>query len=518
MSAKRGIVLGLLVALSLSIGACGGAAPTPTPTSPPPTATPIPSPTPTPRPSPTPTETPIPYLRQWAGDAIASSQYGDPSWSALQAVGEPDTEACGDSDAAWASERGDTVEWLIVYYDTLVYATEVNIVQNYNADQVVQVDLVDQDGNFVTVYTQEPHLVEKPCPYTLSIPLDQTDFLVQGVRITVDQSALGLGWNEIDAVELVGLPGEGVAERPVIEPTATPTPFPPPEGFVWRLGGEGEGGISSDQFTNLGKMDTSADNLVYVADALEGIWVFDAEGNQVNRIIHDDLNNPTDVKIGPDGNVYVAAWGNNQVFVFTPGGALVTRWGEAGTGDGQFGEFSPQALAVGPDGSVYVLDENEDEAGNKLVRVQKFGADGAFVGAFPIPGAFFGATAMDVGPDGNLYVVGWMAGEIMKFDPEGNLLGRLAGSALAGASPTSLDFDAEGNMYLAVGYPAGVMKLDPMGNLLAQFGVPVEGGEHPWPEGGFYRPTGAAVLADGSRVFVADQSSYFTYITAFEFK
>ena len=40
----------------------------------------------------------------------------------------------------------------------------------------------------------------------LSIDLGETDFLVHGVRITVDQSVLGLGWNEIDAVELVGIP------------------------------------------------------------------------------------------------------------------------------------------------------------------------------------------------------------------------------------------------------------------------------------------------------------------------
>nr|HID13832.1 hypothetical protein [Anaerolineae bacterium] len=467
-------------------------------------------------PIPSPTETPIPIARQWATDAVASSQYSDLDWSALQATGKPNTAECGDYETAWASEDSDTVEWLIVYYKTLVYATELNIIQTYNPDQVVQVDLIDLNGDFVTVYTQEPHVVERPCPYILTIEVEQTDFLVQGVRITIDQSVLGLGWNEIDAVELVGVAGEGVAKRPVIEPTPTLTPFPPPEGFVWRLGGES--GVAADQFAALGGVDTDANDLVYVADNTHGIWVFDADGNQVNLITAADLNNPTDVKIGPDGNVYAAAWGANQVFVFTPGGALIAQWGEVGIDEGEFGEFSPVALAVGPDGTVYVLDENEDEAGNEIVRVQKFSPDGTFLGAFPITEEFFAATAMDVGPDGNLYVVGFTGGYILKFDPEGNLLARLGQAALDFAGPQSLNFDTDGNMYVAIWTPASVVKLDPLGNLVAQFGVEVEDGETAWPEGGFYQPGGAAALADGSRVFATDWSGYFAYITAFEFK
>jgi DNA-binding beta-propeller fold protein YncE len=447
---------------------------------------------------------------------VASSQYSDPDWSALQATGEPDTPECGDYATAWASSASSTVEWLDVYYDTPMYVTEINIIQTYNPDQVVKVDLIDLDGEIVPLYTQEPHAVERPCPYILTIEVEQTDFPVQGVRITIDQSVLGLGWNEIDAVELAGVPGEGEMVRPIIETPPPPTPFPPPEGFVWRLGGES--GIAADQFAALGGMDTDANDLVYVADNIHGIWVFDAEGNQVNLITSGDLNNPTDVKIAPDGNVYVAAWGANQVFVFTPGGALITQWGEAGIGDGQFGDFSPVALAVGPDGTVYVLDKNEDEAGNEVVRVQKFSPDGTFLGAFPIIEEYFAATAMDVGPDGNLYVVGFVGGYILKFDPDGNLLARLGEAALDFTSPQSLNFDAEGNMYVAIWTPASVVKLDPLGNLVAQFGIEVEDGETAWPEGGFYHPAGAAALADGSRVFATDWSGPFAYITAFEFK
>jgi sugar lactone lactonase YvrE len=464
-----------------------------------------------------PADTPTPEpISQWASDALASSQYGDPGWSALQAVGEPDTENCGDRETAWASAASGTVEQLDVYFDTLVFATEINIVQTYNPDQVVQVDLIDLDGEIVSLYTQEPQVVNDPCPYTLTIEMEQTEYLVQGVRITVDQSVLGLGWNEIDAVELIGVPGEGEAVRPVMEGPATPTPFPPPEGFAWRLGGES--GIAADEFAALGGMDTDANDLVYVSDNTHGIWVFDADGNQVNLIVSNDLNNPTDVKVGPDGNLFVAAWGANQVFVFTPGGAKVTQWGEAGTGEGQFGDFSPQALAVDPDGTVYVLDDNLDEAGESITRVQKFSSDGTYLGEFPISDEYFAASGIDVGPDGNIYVVGFVGGYMLKFDTEGNQLAHLADTALDFTGPQSLNIDSQGNMYVAIWTPASVLKLDPMGNLVAQFGVAIENGGAPWPEGGFYMTISAAALLDGSRVFAADGSAEFAYITAFEFK
>jgi autotransporter translocation and assembly factor TamB len=56
------------------------------------------------------------------------------------------------------------------------------------------------------VFVQEPHQVDQPCPYTLSIPVELTEDSFDSVRITLDQSILGLGWNQIDAVELVGEP------------------------------------------------------------------------------------------------------------------------------------------------------------------------------------------------------------------------------------------------------------------------------------------------------------------------
>ena len=153
-------------------------------------------------------------IRQWASAAEASTEYGNPDWNAGQATGAPNTLECGDIETAWAASGRDTTEWINLYFATPVYATEIRVIQTYNPDQVVQVDLIDMQGNFVPAYTGQPKQVETPCPYTLTIPVSRSDVLAQGVRVTINQSVLQLGWNEIDAVEIVGSPGEGVPVRP----------------------------------------------------------------------------------------------------------------------------------------------------------------------------------------------------------------------------------------------------------------------------------------------------------------
>jgi hypothetical protein len=150
-------------------------------------------------------------LRQWAVSARASSEYGNPQWSAMQAVGEPDVEDCEDSSDAWASLQSNTKEWIELSYETPVYPTEITIHMNYNPSQVVEVQIITVDGKAYTVTEAEPEVVPY-CPDAYAITLDLTkQILVDKVKIFIDQSELGIGWNEIDAVELVGTPEGGVA-------------------------------------------------------------------------------------------------------------------------------------------------------------------------------------------------------------------------------------------------------------------------------------------------------------------
>ncbi|MBU1660413.1 MAG: hypothetical protein KKD28_02950 [Chloroflexi bacterium] len=143
-------------------------------------------------------------ISQWVVEAEASSEYSSPEWAAEQAIGAPDTHRCGDYQTAWASASSDSIVWLEVKFPLAVYVTAVNISQSFNPNQVVAVELVGQFGRSIEIYNQPPAQVNQPCPYTLPISIDKTKGRFDTVRITIDQSVLGLGWNQIDAVELVG--------------------------------------------------------------------------------------------------------------------------------------------------------------------------------------------------------------------------------------------------------------------------------------------------------------------------
>ncbi len=143
-------------------------------------------------------------LSQWASSASASSEYGEDSWSAAQALGAPDTTECGDFTTAWASYYYDGVDWLDVGFEIPVVPTQIKIYETYNPGSIVKVEVRDEAGSFHTVYEATPAYVET-CPRTLTINLSDMDLKVSAVLISVDQSVL-MNWNEIDAVELVEKP------------------------------------------------------------------------------------------------------------------------------------------------------------------------------------------------------------------------------------------------------------------------------------------------------------------------
>jgi len=442
-------------------------------------------------------------VRQWASSAAASSEYSNPSWAAMQATGEPDTliDYCGTMDTAWASYEGYSVEWLELTYDQAVIPTEINIIQTSAPNQVAQVEVVGLDGSYRTVYIGQPEKITEGCPYTLTVSPD-IDYEVNGVRIVIDQTELDYPWNEIDAVELVGYSSSSVL------------PEVSTEGVNWRIGGEQ--GFEEGQFGSMEGIDVTTDGLVYVTDSSVGVRMLNAwDGAELMTFGEDVLWNPSDLKVAPDGNVYVSDWGENMIFAFSPMGELLAQFGSEGNGSGEFGTFSPDSIAISLEGEVYALDENETDTGEAFTRIQVFDADGKYLREFPI-GEDPEIEGMDFGPDGNLYAVDWFGDVILKYSPDGELLAEIGAEALYFSSPQALAIDDAGFFYVAVWSPDGVMKLDPSGNLTTQYGVEASDGETAWPEGAFYSIARIAVMANGSLVFVSDWSGSYSYVTAFE--
>ncbi|MBN1259703.1 MAG: hypothetical protein JXB35_03395 [Anaerolineae bacterium] len=149
--------------------------------------------------APTPTPT---VLVQWAADVQASSEYARPDWSAERVIGPPEIEACVDDPRAWASARGNGLEWLLIHFDQAVYATEVRIYQTFGRGALSRVHLIDEAGGQQLVW--EGTDAVDVCPGVLSVSMPRTGYRISGVRIELDESRTGF-WNQIDAVALIGM-------------------------------------------------------------------------------------------------------------------------------------------------------------------------------------------------------------------------------------------------------------------------------------------------------------------------
>lgn len=83
------------------------------------------------------------------------------------------------------------------------------------------------------------------------------------------------------------------------------------------------------------------------------------------------FNAPTDLDIGPDGDLYVSdGYANARIHRFAPDGTLRMSWGKPGRGPGEF--ELPHSIRLGPDGLLHVSDRENS-------RIQRFTLDGAYV-------------------------------------------------------------------------------------------------------------------------------------------
>jgi len=142
---------------------------------------------------------------QWAIQAKASSTYNDAqgtaSYSANQATGAPNVDRYADDGAAWAPKTADGgIEWLDLKYPKPVYATEVRVRESCGSGAVVKVEIFDEKGTAHAVWQGNDPTTELNY---LIVKFPKTTFKTDRVKVTLATNVVP-GWNEIDAVQLVG--------------------------------------------------------------------------------------------------------------------------------------------------------------------------------------------------------------------------------------------------------------------------------------------------------------------------
>jgi hypothetical protein len=157
-------------------------------------------------------------IEQWAIEARASSAYGGllgqnrDDQSPYAATGEPDVEECGDSKNAWTTKKEDDgLHYIELIYWDRVYVSGIKIHETYNPGFVRKIELKNRTGGYFTFWegTYDPR---RECPYIfeagfeylddMNITRKITPFSTDTIKITIDTNVKG--WNEIDAVQLLG--------------------------------------------------------------------------------------------------------------------------------------------------------------------------------------------------------------------------------------------------------------------------------------------------------------------------
>lgn len=136
------------------------------------------------------------------GMLMALAGIKDRAWSAHQMTGEPDTPIDGDLGTAWAAKQPKMGRvWVEVDYADAVVPDVVRIRETLNPGAVVRIEAKRPGGALDLLWQGDA--AAAPSPRWFEPPLDRAPAAVRTLRITLDTDRID-GWNEIDAVELIG--------------------------------------------------------------------------------------------------------------------------------------------------------------------------------------------------------------------------------------------------------------------------------------------------------------------------
>ena len=247
--------------------------------------------------------------------------------------------------------------------------------------------------------------------------------------------------------------------------------------------------------------DNAADNVQILDSDLRPVGKFGEEGTgdgQFDGIAY--------IAIDSNDNVYVSDQNNDRVLKFSNTGTYLDQIGMSGPGGGADGggEFAnPSGIAINSTDFIYVSDQLNH-------RVQIFDGDGTYQGQFGSEGTndgqFDNPTGIAIDSDGNVHVSDSKNNRIQVFYSNGTYKGQFGnggagGGAGAGelSTPQGIVLDSDGNVYVVDNFNHRIQIFDKYGVFQIQYGkIPLG-----MADGDFSTPRGITMDSDGN-VYVAD--------------
>ena len=143
-------------------------------------------------------------VRMYAASAEATSERDPLTQGAVQATAPPNTTECGDFATAWATKKPTDTAAITLLYPELVTPTGVIVYESFNPGFISRIDFTDIYGEVHTLYEGQVQ-ARGQCPFQFVVPVQNADY--EGSRLTIylDQTTSAGGWDQIDAVELIGI-------------------------------------------------------------------------------------------------------------------------------------------------------------------------------------------------------------------------------------------------------------------------------------------------------------------------
>jgi DNA-binding beta-propeller fold protein YncE len=194
---------------------------------------------------------------------------------------------------------------------------------------------------------------------------------------------------------------------------------------------------------------SSVEDVFFVVDRVGRMQKLDRNGNYLLEwwLPQYASGKPTGMKVGPDGNLYVADTHYHRVVVFDPTGNEIRRWGQDGEGPGEF--IFPTDIAFDEKGRIFVSEYGDND------RIQVFDPQGQFLFQFgkfgEEEGEFIRPQTMVIDGD-TLYVTDSCNHRISVYTTEGKFL-RNMGSLGSGEGqfrfPYGMAFDRDKNLVIS---------------------------------------------------------------------